>query len=66
MFGLTPEQYFLFLSTHVKHLKAMGAQNQKKYSLSKVKNVQWDQQENCIKVYYEDSWWHYTKDHMWY
>lgn len=66
MFGLTFEQYALFLTVHVQHLSAMGLENQKKYCLSKIKNIEWDSNDNCIKVYYEDNWWHYTKDETWY
>ncbi|MEH7392437.1 hypothetical protein [Bacillus sp. JJ1474] len=66
MFGLSPKQYFLFLSIHVKHLKSMGSELQKKYCLSKVKDVVWDKQEDCLKVYYDDTWWHYDKSGRWY
>lgn len=66
MFGLTTWQYFQFLTTHVRHLKAMGTENQKNYCLSKVKNVEWDENEQTINVYYEDIWWHYDQDGNWY
>jgi hypothetical protein len=66
MFGLKPEQYFLFLETHVKHLKAMGQENQKKYCLSKIRNIVWDENEQTVNVYYDDNWWHYDKNGNWY
>ncbi|MFP5111855.1 hypothetical protein ACSU64_05685 [Bacillaceae bacterium C204] len=41
MFGLKPDQYFLFLQVHIKHLKAMGTEMQKKYCLSKISDIKW-------------------------
>lgn len=66
MFGLTADQYFLFLEVHVKHLKACGDELRKKRCLSKIKDIKWCDKDECIKVYYQDEWFHYTKKHEWY
>jgi len=65
-FGLTAEQSEMFLNIHKNHMAAMGTENQKKYARTKVKNVVWDYKDDCLKVYYEDIWWHYTKKGEWY
>jgi hypothetical protein len=62
---LADDQKHLFLSVHRSHMKMMGSDNQKKYALENVKKVVWDKKENCIKVYYEDNWWHYDKRGVW-
>lgn len=56
MFDLTQEQYELFIKVHERHMKAFGTDNQKKYSLNNVEHVIWDENENCLKVYYADEW----------
>jgi hypothetical protein len=64
-FGLTLEQSEMFLNIHKSHMAAMGSENQKKYSLAYVENVIWDQEEDCLKVYYDDIWWHYDRRGCW-
>lgn len=66
MFNLTKEQNDLFMKVHNKHMNTFGTDNKQKYSLKNVKKVIWDEEEDCIKVYYEDVWWHYTKKLEWY
>ncbi|PFU19422.1 hypothetical protein [Bacillus cereus] len=66
MFDLTQEQYELFIKVHERHMKAFGTDNQKKYALNNVEHVIWDENENCLKVYYADEWWHYTRELGWY
>jgi hypothetical protein len=68
MFGLKPEQYFLFLTVHVKHLKTLESkERQMDLSLKNIKEVIWDEEEDCLKVYYRNGdWWHYTKSEEWY
>ncbi|PFW61533.1 hypothetical protein [Bacillus sp. AFS075034] len=66
MYGLTEKQYDLFMQVHNKHMKVMGTDNQNKYALENVERVIWDSLEGCLKVYYKDIWWHYTKDLTWY
>jgi hypothetical protein len=65
-FGLTQEQAEMFLNIHKSHMAAMGAENQKKYALYNVQNVIWDSAKDCLKVYYEDIWWHYDRRGCWY
>ncbi|MDF2791329.1 MAG: hypothetical protein K0S80_4431 [Neobacillus sp.] len=43
----------------------MGTENQKKYCLSKVRNVEWDSKRKCLNVHYDDTWWKYD-DNGWY
>lgn len=64
-FGLTQEQTEMFLDIHKNHMAAMGADNQKKYSLLHLQNIIWDQEKDCLKVYYEDIWWHYDRKGQW-
>ena len=65
IFGLEEQHYKLFIRVHKKHIAAMGTDNQLKYALCNVKSVNWDQEENCIKVYYDDAWWHYDDRGVW-
>jgi hypothetical protein len=66
-FNLTNDQLELFNRVHAKHLSAWGTEARKKYTLDHVKNVVWDPEEDCLKVYYDKGdWWHYTKDETWY
>lgn len=65
-YGLTEEQAELFLSVHKQHMAAMGTENQNKYSLSAVRNVKWDEEEQTVNVYYDDNWWHYDHHCCWY
>jgi hypothetical protein len=64
-FGLTQEQAELFLNIHKCHMAAMGSENQTKYSLAYVRNVIWDAEDDCLKVYYDDIWWHYDRRGCW-
>ena len=53
----------LFHSIHAKHLKALGTDEQSKRSLTNVTRVMWDEEEQCLKVWYSDGeWWHYGAD----
>jgi hypothetical protein len=64
-FGLTQEQAEMFLNIHKSHIAAMGSENQKKYGLAYVENVIWNAEKDCLKVYYEDIWWHYDRRGCW-
>ncbi|MCC2380945.1 hypothetical protein LKM00_26470 [Bacillus wiedmannii] len=66
MFDLTKEHYDLFIQVHNKHMSVFGTNNKQKYALEHVKNVVWDENEDCLKVHYDDVWWHYSKDLTWY
>jgi hypothetical protein len=65
-FNLTQEQAEMFINIHKSHMSAMGSEDQKKYSFAYVENVIWDETEDCLKVYYDDIWWHYDRSGQWY
>jgi hypothetical protein len=65
-FQLSPENYDWFIQIHRKHMKTWGTENQKKYSLPNVRDVIYDKEEDCLKVYYDDVWWHYDHRGCWY
>jgi hypothetical protein len=65
-FKLSPEYFNWFIRIHRAHMRAWGTENQKKYSLPNVKDVVYDKQEDCLKVYYKDTWWHYDRRGQWY
>ena len=45
----------------------MGTDEQKKRTLDNVTRIIWDEEEQCLKVYYKDGeWWHYGADGEWY
>lgn len=64
-FKLSREHYEWFIKTHRAHMQAWGMENQKKYSLPNVRDVKYDKREDCLKVYYEDVWWHYDRRGEW-
>jgi len=64
-FKLSKEHYDWFIQVHRLHMKAWGTENQKKYSLPNVKDVIYDREEDCLKVYYKDVWWHYDRRGQW-
>lgn len=67
MFNLTEDQKALFKQIHDKHLACMGTDKRKNYVVSELKNVVWDEEEDCFKVYYKNGdWWHYTLNGEWY
>lgn len=65
-FQLSPENFDWFIQIHRRHMQAWGTENQNKYSLPNVRNVIYDKVEDCLKVYYEDIWWHYDRRGNWY
>jgi hypothetical protein len=65
-FNLSIKQTDLLLQTHTSHMEAMGSQGKEKYSLRNIRKVLWDEKELCLKVYFDDVWWHYCKDGTWY
>jgi hypothetical protein len=65
-FGLTQEQAEIFINIHKSHMAAMGSEDQKKYSFAHIQNVIWDAEDDCLKVYYDDIWWHYDRRGNWY
>jgi hypothetical protein len=65
-FKLSKEHYEWFIKIHRAHMQAWGTENQKKYSLPNVRDVKYDKREDCLKVYYDDEWWHYDRRGDWY
>lgn len=63
---LTENQAKFFQRMHKKHMSAMGTDNQIKYALENLKKIVWDKKLDCLKVYYQDIWWHYDKRGCWY
>jgi hypothetical protein len=66
IFNLTDEQYEMFIETHNFHMQSMNTADKKKYALENVKKVEWDYQEDCLKVSYDDKWWYYDQSCSWY
>jgi hypothetical protein len=68
-FNLTSEQLELFKWIHAKHLAAFGegSEARERRTIEHVKKVVWDDEETCLKVYFDDGeWWHYLPDCTWY
>ncbi|WP_404456914.1 hypothetical protein LG329_19340 (plasmid) [Virgibacillus necropolis] len=65
-FSLTEAQSKLFSTTYKKHLSAMGTKMRQRFMPEYLKEVKYDDRENTVNVYFENDWWHYTKDHTWY
>ncbi|WML38671.1 hypothetical protein RCG19_15900 [Neobacillus sp. OS1-2] len=65
-FKLSSEHFNWFMLVHRQHMQAFGTENQKKYSLPNILDVKYDKQEDCLKVYYKDIWWHYDRRGHWY
>ncbi|WP_371069112.1 hypothetical protein [Sediminibacillus sp. JSM 1682029] len=65
--NLTDQQRAIFARTHVQHQEAMGLEKSKEYGIQNVKELRWDDEENCLKVYFANGdWWHYTPNGQWY
>lgn len=65
-FKLSKEHYEWFIKIHRAHMRACGTEMQKKYSLPNIRDVIYDHEEDCLKVYYDDTWWHFDKRGCWY
>lgn len=65
---LTEIQKELFERTYETHLVMMGEGMRKKYGREKLKEIKWDKEENCLKVYWkgDTNWFHYTTNGTWY
>jgi hypothetical protein len=63
---LTHDQKELLTMVHTRHLASMGADAKKNYTSSYIKEVKWDKNKNCLKVYYKNGdWWHYDCRGQW-
>lgn len=66
-FNLTEQQFDLFKRVHSRHYAAWGIENRKKFTVDHITKVIWDEEDDCLKVYYDfGDWWHYCKDETWY
>lgn len=64
---LTEGQRKLFWDVQLKRMKGMGSDMQKKYDSNHIKKVEWNKEEDCLHVHFDDGeWWHYCKDGTWY
>lgn len=65
---LSVEQRNLFENVYLKHLSSMGEEQRKNYERSQLKEIQWDVNEKCLKVYWlgDTDWFHYTISGEWY
>lgn len=66
MTNLSPELKSLLLKVHARHIATMGQSEKEKHSLDKIKKVKVNGSKNCLEVYYEHDWYHYTKNGTWY
>lgn len=64
-FGLTREQSQLLVDVYKDHRKSMGSEYQKKYLLVAARKVEWVEEEKCLHVHFDDTWWHYGQDGAW-
>lgn len=66
--SLTDQQKELFHRVYEKHLAAMGTEKRKKYEPSQLKEIKWNQSENCLHVYWkgDTDWFHYDTRGTWY
>lgn len=45
----------------------MGNAMRAEHTLDNIKNITWDEDSNCLKVYLNNgNWWHYTTSEKWY
>lgn len=64
---LTHEQKKLLERTHQRHQKIWESEERKaEHSIDQMKEVKWDNKENCLKVYYKTGWYHYMPNGDWY
>jgi hypothetical protein len=64
---LSNEQLELFHLTYHRHQRVMGKEMRTRYSRHNITKVVWDQEDDCLKVYYDNGdWLHYTRKFEWY
>lgn len=65
---LTEQQKQLFQRVYKNHMAAFGTEKRKKYAVDQLKEIKWDQRENCLKVYWKGDrdWYHYDTKGCWY
>lgn len=56
----------VFDITHKEHLRAMGTETQKDYTLENVKKIKINNRERCLEVYYRNGeWFKYFANGTW-
>lgn len=64
---LTKEQQKLLERMQQRHQNAWESEKRRlEHSIEQMKRVEWDEQEKCLKVYYQADWYHYGLDGSWY
>lgn len=54
-------------TTNQRHQRAWEREKKKaEHSVEQMKEVNWDSEEECLKVYYEKDLYHYSLDGSWY
>lgn len=64
---LEDDQKELFVATFDRHMKCRGTDKQIEFATVNLKEIKWDAEESCLKVYYKSGdWWHYDLKQEWY
>lgn len=64
--NLTKNQKELLERVYKKHLRQMWEEDRGLYAIEKIKKVEWDNEENTVNIFFEDTWWHYNQNDTWY
>lgn len=65
--SLTTQQKELFDRVYSRHWHGMGTEMRQRYTADHIKDIKWDAQLRCIKVFFNDgNWWHYEQNGDWY
>lgn len=63
---LSSREYAILLATHSMHLRSMGLEKRKNYTLSDIVKVERNYSEKCFNVHYKNGdWWHYRPGGKW-
>ena len=56
----------IFNWTHLRHLESMEWIKRKDYALQSIKQLKWNEQKGCIKIYFKNGeWYHYYPSYTW-
>lgn len=55
-----------FYKVYSRHLSTMDQQAKLCYGLDDIKKIDWDNKQQCFKVYFANDWFHYTSSGEWY
>lgn len=67
-FGLSEEHAALLVNTYKEHRKSMSPEDRQKgkFLLVMAEKAEWNEEENCLHVQFEDTCLHYCPDRTWY